>query len=651
MSRTVALLLMFFALLAAGCGRSDLGEDLFDTNNPEAGVDGSKPDGGDGGKPCSTAAECDDKNACTKDSCQNGRCQNIGADDDNDTFVSSTCGGNDCNDRNAAVNPAARENCANKVDDNCDGKTDCDDPTCKDSPGCKCLAAEVCGNNIDDDCNGQSDCADRACQGKPPCNCAATETCGNNVDDDCNGRTDCDDNACANTQACRCNRPEQCGNGVDDDCDGRIDCDDPDCANTQACRCRNTQEVCTNNADDNCNLLVDCADPDCRGTAACSCNGRPPQPENCTNGIDDDCDGRRDCQDPDCFASPACRHCTQEVCNDGRDNDCDGLIDCADDACFFAPECAPTQEQCNNGIDDDHDTLIDCFDPDCKTNPKCVLEHSNCNTAMLISGSGTFTGNTTGFIGDTRGTCGGAAGEAVFYFTLNAPSRIHLDTVGSAFDTTLYLRSGSCKGGRELACDDDTGGNRNARIDIPILYPGTYFVFVDGFTVDPNRGPDEGRYVLNVQITPNPPEICDNGIDDDGDRFVDCADPACTTVGSCLNCRNGQAPTAEFGATACTDGVDNDCDGLTDCADPDCRASDYYVTECCNGQDDNGNGIIDEFACRCASNANCRGGQICYTHTTSSCAPPCNQIVGDICPFVAAGSTCSTSTRECEFPP
>ncbi len=48
-------------------------------------------------------------------------------DADGDGF--STCAG-DCDDHDQAVNPAARELCDNRVDDDCDGATDQDDPQC-----------------------------------------------------------------------------------------------------------------------------------------------------------------------------------------------------------------------------------------------------------------------------------------------------------------------------------------------------------------------------------------------------------------------------------------------------------------------------------------------------------------------------------------
>ncbi|MGQ9590104.1 MAG: hypothetical protein ACUVYA_07400 [Planctomycetota bacterium] len=52
-------------------------------------------------------------------------------------------------------------------------------------------------------------------------------------------------------------------------------------------------------------------------------------------------------------------------------------------------------------------------------------------------------------------------------------------------------------------------------------------------------------------------EICNNGVDDDGDQLVDCADPDCAEDPACRK-------------ENCTNGVDDDGDQLVDCADPDC---------------------------------------------------------------------------------
>jgi hypothetical protein len=152
-----------------------------------------------------------------------------------------------------------------------------------------------------------------------------------------------------------------------------------------------------------------------------------------------------------------------------------------------------------------------------------------------------------------------------------------------------------------------------------------------------------------VELEPNPDEECADDLDNDGDHYVDCADADCVDAPGCHLCNGGQPPGPEMGVGACTDGDDNDCDGTTDCVDEDCSASDYYVTECCDGLDDNGNMIPDDFNCRCVTDADCPADQMCYTHTAWACGYPCTAFFGNICPYVAPGSYCNSSTLQCEF--
>ena len=97
-------------------------------------------------------------------------------------------------------------------------------------------------------------------------------------------------------------------------------------------------------------------------------------------------------------------------------------------------------------------------------------------------------------------------------------------------------------------------------------------------------------------------EICNNGIDDDGDGLIDCADPDCSNAPVCNR------------VEICNNGIDDDGDGLVDCADPDCsNAPICNLAEICdNGIDDDGDGLID-----CAD-PDCTGAPVCRIAPLSS---------------------------------
>jgi cysteine-rich repeat protein len=141
-------------------------------------------------------------------------------------------------------------------------------------------------------------------------------------------------------------------------------------------------------------------------------------------------------------------------------------------------------------------------------------------------------------------------------------------------------------------------------------------------------------------------EICDNGVDDDGNGRVDCADPACLSAPVCNRCGDGKATgredcdgtdlrgktCADFGfnqgtlsclASACIydlrgcsvveicdNGKDDDGDGLVDCADPDCAAS-AACAVCGDGkvtgaeQCDDGNTTPGDCCDRCRAEPGC----------------------------------------------
>ena len=106
-------------------------------------------------------------------------CPAVCTDNDGDGYAveGGECGPVDCNDADATVSPGAEEICADSIDNDCDaqidegcdvacpdadgdsymdaacGGTDCNDLDAAINPG----ASEVCGNTIDENCNGASD--------------------------------------------------------------------------------------------------------------------------------------------------------------------------------------------------------------------------------------------------------------------------------------------------------------------------------------------------------------------------------------------------------------------------------------------------------------------------------------------------------------
>lgn len=83
-------------------------------------------------------ASCDDGDGCTmNDTCGGGACSGDPLDADGDNFVSDSCGGDDCDDGNASVNPGAKEGapgdegtCSDFIDNDCDGAADGSDSDC-----------------------------------------------------------------------------------------------------------------------------------------------------------------------------------------------------------------------------------------------------------------------------------------------------------------------------------------------------------------------------------------------------------------------------------------------------------------------------------------------------------------------------------------
>lgn len=182
--------------------------------------------------------------------------------------------------------------CGDALDNDKNGQTDCDDDYCRGRScrtassftcdlykKCSCGGTESpppesnCADKGDDDCNGKIDCEDAACDTK---SCGAGCLCQSNK----KVETDCGDVVAQGTSLLE----------VDNDGDGLANCEDPDCAGKECnndkhgCLCDGTARKETDCADGFDNdrdapvILRDCQDPDCDGQP---CSGGTCQSKQC----------------------------------------------------------------------------------------------------------------------------------------------------------------------------------------------------------------------------------------------------------------------------------------------------------------------------------------------------------------------------------
>jgi len=125
------------------------------------------------------------------------------------------------------------------------------------------------------------------------------------------------------------------------------------------------------------------------------------------------------------------------------------------------------------------------------------------------------------------GTCGGGAvgPDTCFTFTAPAADNYIFDTVGSTYDTVLYVVDFLT--GTSLGCNDDFTGTQS-QVTIPLALGQQVNVVVDAYSATPT-----GTYVLNISLA-LPESICDDWTDNDSDGVFDCADPtSCQGTATC----------------------------------------------------------------------------------------------------------------------
>ena len=145
---------------------------------------------------------------------------------------------------------------------------------------------------------------------------------------------------------------------------------------------------------------------------------------------------------------------------------------------------------------------------------------------------------------------------------------------GGTGDADLYVRYGSAPTTSVYDCRPYQTGNSETCTFTP-AQSGTYHVMLRAYSTFSGVTLTASSAGGAPPPPPPPAEICDNGVDDDGDSAIDCADSGCASDPSCVS---------EPDPEVCDNGVDDDGDGSTDCADSDC-ASDASCAVACAGGD------------------------------------------------------------------
>jgi hypothetical protein len=268
----------------------------------------------------------------------------------------------DCDDGDAAVNPAATELC-NGVDDDCDDVVDEEDAedastwyadSDGDDYGASASTVQACEQPSGYAAEG-GDCD----EGDAAIHPAATELC-DGVDNDCDGLTDEDDAADASTWYA-----DSDGDGYGDSATSSVACEQPsgfvadsgDCDDGEASTHPGATEYCDGH-DDDCDGHTDEADAADASTWYADTDGdgygdgaSPAVACAAPSGTVAD---SSDCDDGDGAIHPA----ATELC-DGADNDCDGSTD-EDDAADASTWYADSD---GDGWGDSASTVISCSQP------------------------------------------------------------------------------------------------------------------------------------------------------------------------------------------------------------------------------------------------------------------------------------------------
>ena len=443
------------------------------------------------------------------------------------------------------------EDCNDEVDNDGDGLIDCHDPEC----GCP-EVGDLCFDGIDNDGIGGADCADPKCSSALSGFELSLTECTDGVDNDCDGLVDFDDPDCYKWL------PDSDNDGIPDihDAEGPdvLSCDyrtDPNCANINSC---------TDGLDNDGDGLLDCQEPACKAAGFTNCQARE---NDCGDGYDNDEDGMIDCLDSDCIGTSAC----ESICPISEGGAFNG--DCENNECY--PTTLEKARNCHLPWCDPMplSLRISYGSYSCETNRAIYyVEVKNNGHSTLVINSFSFSLIFEKEIIDRGGT---------YYAYSQGDTEIRRITTSDVSTSGLPIDAANLIDPKSITIDYIRGNS------------------IYGFSHQPD-GSWKKLVRLEFQFkdlgAPNLP--CFNiGWQPDDARFSYCSslygisDSKLNPIDEYFDMLHTEFPdqtcfagkcgyTSEGTQTLCSDGVDNDADGLVDCADPDCRTQVSCLASC-----------------------------------------------------------------------
>ena len=262
------------------------------------------------------------------------------------------------------------------------------------------------------------------------------------------------------------------------DCSGHGSCDDSDGSAACVCDAAYTGDQCQQCAagyqdhDGDGSCRADCASaaPDCGANAHC-----------------DDGSGQAVCVCDTGYTGIDCTQCAagyQDVDGDGTClPSCENLgWTCSGHGvCSYAAGAATCD--CDDGYV--HDGSGNCLE---------AGAGEDCSSPLLLDlAAGQVEGNTEGMGNDAVGSCDYTDSAADVVYVFSAPQAVHVIFETEGFDTVMYLRSDCDDPASEIDCDDQGGPGNGSRLDVD-LEPGTYYLYVDGYS------DYSGQYSLTIDV-------------------------------------------------------------------------------------------------------------------------------------------------------